>query len=143
LVTTATLWDIQTLRKQSSEHVLSDIQTVRYLARMADDSKIQPTSDFTRRFSAALREVMSHRGVSGNAVAREIGRNQGFVSERTSGKRPCDTDIIAGVAAVAGVDPRTIVRETLAAMGVARATGITLPRQSRAARTRNLQDPQG
>ena len=49
-------------------------------------------------------------------VAESISRDQTFVSERTSGKRPCDTDIIAGVAQVAGVEPKTIVREVLARM---------------------------
>lgn len=83
---------------------------------MADESKIRPTTAFTRGFAAALRHVMAARGVSQQSVADEIGRNQGFVSERTSGKRPCDTDIIAGIATVARVEPRQIVKETLARM---------------------------
>lgn len=100
----------------TTRRVLPDIQYWPYGLRMADDSKIKPTTAFTRAFAAGLRTVMAARGASQQAVADAIGRNQGFVSERTSGKRACDTDIIAGVADVVGVEPRTIVREVLAAM---------------------------
>lgn len=111
---------------------------------MADGSKIQPTTPFTRAFSAALRDVMSQREVTGKAVAAKIDRNPGFVSERTSGKRPCDTDILAGVAMVAGVSPQTIVRETLDAMKLAALTAATaevLPAPVRARGTRSARGP--
>lgn len=83
---------------------------------MANSRNLPPTTAFTKAFAAALREVMTARGVVQTKVAAAINRDQTFVSERTSGKRPCDTDIIAGVAEVAGVTPQTIVRETLAKM---------------------------
>lgn len=83
---------------------------------MANSRNLPATSDFTKSFALALRTVMSARGVTQTRVAEAIERDQTFVSERTSGKRPCDTDIIAGIAKVAGVAPRTIVSETLAVM---------------------------
>ncbi|MFT3871101.1 MAG: helix-turn-helix transcriptional regulator [Nocardioides sp.] len=63
-----------------------------------------------------IRHVMDARGVKQQPVADVIGCNQSYVSERTGGKRPCDTDIISAIAVVAKVSPRTIVTEALRAM---------------------------
>lgn len=83
---------------------------------MANSRNRPPVTPFSAAFAASLREVMTARSVTQTKVAQAINRDQTFVSERTSGKRPCDTDIIAGVAQVAGVDAKTIVREVLAKM---------------------------
>lgn len=83
---------------------------------MANSRGLPETTAFTKAFSSALRQVMTARGVTQTRVAEEIDRDQTFVSERTSGKRPCDTDIIAGVAKVARVEPRTIVSEVMREM---------------------------
>ena len=81
---------------------------------MAD--KLPNVTPWSKAFGAALREVMKSRGVTQAAVAEKIDRQQSYVSERLAGKRAVDTDVIAGVALVAGVDARTIARETLALM---------------------------
>lgn len=85
---------------------------------MANKRDLPQVTPFSQSFGAALAQVMERRGVTRAAVARAIGKKAGaaFVSERLRGLRAVDTDVIAGVALVAGVDVRTIVRETLALM---------------------------
>lgn len=56
------------------------------------------------------------------AVANRLGRSQAFVSERTDGTRPVDTDIIVAVAKISGTDPRSLVSEILTRMGGAAGT---------------------
>lgn len=87
---------------------------------MAKQEQYPKVSEFTRRFAAALEIVMSEHGVSQSAVARSIDRTQGYVSERVRGVRSPDTDVIAGVAMVAGVQPATIVTEVMTQMRGAR-----------------------
>jgi transcriptional regulator with XRE-family HTH domain len=70
-------------------------------------------SAFTQAFAAGVRDVMRKYGVQQVPLAERIGRSQGFISERTSGKRAVDTDILDGIAAMAGVTPRALVREIL------------------------------
>ena len=83
---------------------------------MAKPEQLPEISDYSRRFAVALTAVMAERGVSQSETARRIGRTQGYVSERVRGVRAPDTDVIAGVAQVAGVPASMIVRETLAKM---------------------------
>lgn len=81
-------------------------------------SNFPQVTPFSMAFGAALQVVMDNHGVSQSAVARAIGKKAGasFVSERVNGKRAVDTDVIAGVAEVAEVQPSIIVREVLAEM---------------------------
>jgi len=101
-----------------------------YGGRMATD--FPDVTPFSVAFGSALKVVMEARGVSQSAVARAIGKKAGasYVSERVNGKRAVDTDVIAGVAEVAGVPPSVVVRETLAEMkrgGEGGATVTPLP----------------
>lgn len=79
-------------------------------------NSLPSVTPFSVAFGAALARVMKVRGVRQVPTAQTIGRNQGYVSERLRGLRAVDTDVIAGVAMVAGVTPRTIVIEVLAEM---------------------------
>lgn len=81
----------------------------------SDFPKVTP---FSVAFGAALQVVMDKHGVSQSAVARAIGKKAGasFVSERVNGKRAVDTDIIAGVAELANVQPSAIVAEVMRQM---------------------------
>lgn len=69
------------------------------------------TSDFSKAFARHLRDIMAEHGVRQVPLAEHLDRSQGFVSERTSGRRPVDTDIIAAVAEMAGMGPRDLVDE--------------------------------
>lgn len=83
---------------------------------MARPDQLPVLTAFSRDFAAALREVMERRGVTQTQVAEAIGRTQGYVSERVRGVRAPDTDVIAGVAQAAGVQPSTIASEVVATM---------------------------
>ncbi|MGW6007206.1 hypothetical protein ACWFNS_17770 [Oerskovia enterophila] len=84
------------------------------------------TSDFSKAFSRHLRDVMSERDVRQVPLAERLERSQGFVSERTSGRRPVDTDIIAAVAEMAGMGARELVEEISARMRDDRQRGATV-----------------
>ncbi|KZM36052.1 hypothetical protein [Oerskovia enterophila] len=84
------------------------------------------TSDFSKAFSRHLRDIMSERDVRQVPLAERLERSQGFVSERTSGRRPVDTDIIAAVAEMAGMGARELVEEISARMRDARRHGATV-----------------
>lgn len=76
---------------------------------MAKPNQLPVVTPFSKAFGAALRQVMSNRGVIQSALGEQIGYNQGYVSERLTGKRPVDTDMIAGIAMLAHTSPRAIV----------------------------------
>lgn len=92
---------------------------------MANSRNLPAVSDFAKEFAVGLREVMKARGVTQTPVAEAIGRDQTYVSERVRGVRAPDTDVIAGVAEVAGVTPATIVKEVMAAVRAAKAVEAT------------------
>lgn len=68
-------------------------------------------SDFSRSFALHLRGVMVTKGVKQSALATHMGRSTGFVSEHLSGVRAVDTDMLDGIADLAGVDVRWLVDE--------------------------------
>lgn len=68
-------------------------------------------SAFSVEFASALRGVMRQYGVTLQALADLTGRSKAFYSERTGGKRPCDTDILDAVATVAQTSTRELVIE--------------------------------
>lgn len=109
---------------------------------MANSRGVPPTTPFSRAFAVALREVMAERSVTQTKVAQAIHRDQTFVSERTSGKRPCDTDIIAGVAEVAGTTPQAIVRDVLGRIPNARVVTVAAAGTRHASRQRPRRAPQ-
>lgn len=84
------------------------------------------TSDFSKAFARHLRDIMSERDVRQVPLAERLERSQGFVSERTSGRRPVDTDIIAAVAEMAGMGARELVEEISTRMRDARQQGATV-----------------
>lgn len=70
-----------------------------------------PITDFSREFSALLQGFMRERDITGKEVAEHLGRSAGFVSERTNGTRPPDTDILDAVADLARMQTRELVAE--------------------------------
>lgn len=68
-------------------------------------------SEFSRDFSDLLQGFMRERGITTRAVADHMGRSNGFVSNRTSGKLPPDVDIIDAVADLAHMETRDLVVE--------------------------------
>lgn len=83
---------------------------------MAKPEQLPLVTPFSVAFGAALRTVMAARGITQTALGDVIGYNQGYVSERLAGKRPVDTDLIAGVAELAHTSPRAIVSACLSQM---------------------------
>jgi transcriptional regulator with XRE-family HTH domain len=71
----------------------------------------RPTSSFSRNMSAALRGYIRERGISQSALAKRIERSEGFVSERLTGVRPPDTDMIDATAALAGISTARLYEE--------------------------------
>lgn len=59
-------------------------------------------SEFSRTLASHLRDVMHEGHVTQMMIAREMGRSQAFVSERTGGVRPIDTDVLDAVARLLG-----------------------------------------
>lgn len=73
----------------------------------------RPTSSFSRNMSAALRGYIRERAILQSDVARRIKRSEGYVSERLTGARAPDTDLIDAVALLAGVPSRSLHEELL------------------------------
>lgn len=70
-----------------------------------------PISEFSREFARHLRGVMREHDITGAALATRLHRSEAFISERTGGRRPADTDIIDAVAELAGTDTSGLVGE--------------------------------
>ena len=68
-------------------------------------------SSFSRSISAALRGYIRERGISQSALAHSIERSEGFVSERLTGIRPPDTDMIDATAVLAGISTSRLYEE--------------------------------
>lgn len=68
-------------------------------------------ADFSKTFAQLLRGVMAEHGVTVQQVATYLGRSKGFVSERTSGVRAPDTDIINAVVTLSGVKESDLLVE--------------------------------
>ncbi|WP_248144912.1 hypothetical protein [Microbacterium aoyamense] len=65
---------------------------------MAD--KFPPMSDFAVAFSAEFRGFMKANKVTGAELATRLGRNEGYVSERSNGKRAVDTNDVDALASL-------------------------------------------
>lgn len=61
--------------------------------------------------SAALRGYIRERGIIQSALAERLDRSEGFISERLTGARPPDTDIIDATAALAGISTSRLYEE--------------------------------
>ena len=73
------------------------------------------TSDFSESFSRHLRDYMADHGITLEAVAIEMKRAVSYVSERTTGVRPPELDLIDAVALLAHVEPWELVARIVAA----------------------------
>lgn len=69
--------------------------------------------DLNRALSRALRDIMTDRGVSQNAVAERLNRSANYVSGRLTGKHALSVDIISAVASLAGVSDRALMTEIM------------------------------
>lgn len=76
------------------------------------------TSAFASRFAAQIRGVLSEHAVQGYQLADRLGRSKGYVSERLSGLRPMDTDMIDAVAELVGMETLDLVAEVGRRMGL-------------------------
>lgn len=68
-------------------------------------------SELNEQVSRALRAFMADHGVTQQTVADRLGRSQGYVSQRTNGRRDLSIDIIAAVAEIAHLTPRALMTE--------------------------------
>lgn len=68
----------------------------------------KPTSPFSRQFAAALRGFMEQRNVQQADLAAHLGKSRGYISEHLSGKRAATTDMLDGVAELAGIPVRDL-----------------------------------
>lgn len=68
-------------------------------------------SQFSRSFASHLGGVMSERGIKQQRIVDELGRGKAYVSNRFTGKRAVDTDMIDAVAHLAGVEPADLIAE--------------------------------
>lgn len=105
-----------------SRRVLSDIRYRRILSGMAKPESYPAVTLYSKAFGAALAEVMKKRSVSQVLLGQEIDRPQSYISDRLRGMRACDTDMIAGVAALSGITTRQVVLDVLKEMRLAAAS---------------------
>jgi transcriptional regulator with XRE-family HTH domain len=68
-------------------------------------------NELNAQISAALRTFMGDRGITQQQVADTLGRSQGYVSQRTSGRRDLSVDIVSAVADLAHLTPRALMVE--------------------------------
>lgn len=61
-------------------------------------------SPFSVALAGAYRGFMNEARVTGKQIAKQLGRNAGYVSERINGKRPLDTEDVDTLALLAGGD---------------------------------------
>lgn len=66
-------------------------------------------SDFNAEVSQALRDYMADHEVSQERAAGRLGRSQGYVSHRTSGKNALSLDIVEAVAVLTSTSPRELL----------------------------------
>lgn len=62
----------------------------------------QAAGEFSVRLAAHVRDLMAEHGITQMQLAAKMGRSQAFVSERTGGVRPLDTDIMDAIASLIG-----------------------------------------
>lgn len=74
--------------------------------------------DFSKTFAQVLRGVMTEQGITVEQVAERLGRSTGFVSERTRGIRPVDTDIVDAVASLSDQESAALFMEIARRMNV-------------------------
>lgn len=78
-------------------------------------------SDFSREFAHHLSDILREgpATVTQSAIAEKLpdNRSQGYVSERLTGKRPIDTDMLAVIADLLGYSPAWLVGQVIGRMG--------------------------
>ena len=75
-------------------------------------NRYREISDFAKAFAAEYAGFMKANGVTNLQIAEVLGRNDGYVSERKSGKRPLDLDDVDALASlVTGWTGRTLMIE--------------------------------
>jgi transcriptional regulator with XRE-family HTH domain len=74
-------------------------------------------NELNTQVSAALRDFMRERGITQQQVADRLGRSQGYVSHRTTGKQDLSIDIMYAVAELAHISPRALMVEVTERMG--------------------------
>lgn len=75
-------------------------------------------SRFSIRFAEQVRNLMDENGVTQVAVSKRLGRTQSYVSERTGGVRPVETDMLEAIAAlIPNMTTNKLVEEVLRRLG--------------------------
>lgn len=68
-------------------------------------------NELNTQISAALRAFMADHEITQQKVADALGRSQGYVSHRTTGRQDLSIDIVAAVADLAHLTPRALMVE--------------------------------
>lgn len=69
---------------------------------------------YSQRFSRHLGDVMSEHGVTQVRVAEKLSRTQSYVSDRLTGRRPADVDMLDAVAGeIPGMTLRLLVETVM------------------------------
>lgn len=68
-------------------------------------------TDLNARVVTALRAFMADHRISQASIARLLGRSEGYVSQRMSGRLDLTVDIMGAVAELASVSPYALMAE--------------------------------
>lgn len=69
--------------------------------------------DLNRAMTAALRGIMTDRGVTQRAVADYLHRSADYVSGRMTGRHALSVDIITAAAALMGLSDRALMADVM------------------------------
>lgn len=78
---------------------------------MANQDDLRPVGEFTKLFAAEVKGAMKSAGITQPQVAEAMGRNQSYVSERVSGKRPFTTEDLDVIARLSNQSPKEFITE--------------------------------
>jgi transcriptional regulator with XRE-family HTH domain len=78
------------------------------MVRKNDYPELRPVSV---AFAREYKGFMAAEGITQSQIADALNRNQGYVSERVSGKRALDTDDVDALAGIAGWNGRELLIE--------------------------------
>lgn len=77
----------------------------------------RPIRPFSRAIAREIKAVMKERGITQAAFAEAIDRQQGYISERVSGRYPFTTDELDGLAALLYLTGRQLLAILAERMG--------------------------
>jgi transcriptional regulator with XRE-family HTH domain len=81
------------------------------IVTVSNQVDIRPVRPFTAAVAREIREIMKINSLTQGVVAKLVNRDQSYISERVSGKRPFTTDEIDAIAELIGIDGSTLLAE--------------------------------